>query len=206
MNYRCLEIPEPTDADWSAQPNYLCYPFKTPLLLSWSTAGPRPGMKCTQLYDPQLGGGWANDYLCYDNGTVGVLGELPRNSAGLCLDMDGAGNALTAPCSRNRWRMQTLAAGGQTALILEPTDVGDSSPRCLGVAGAGAAAGNRVVLENCNRKASQTWELNADLTLRNHADNTLCMVTAGTGAVVLGACDGSVATQWTLQRNAVTPF
>lgn len=203
-SYRCLEIREPADADFSIQPNYICYPFKTPMILTWSDSGPRPGMKCVLFYAPEAGAAWNDNHLCYFNATLGVLGEAIRDSTGRCIHPDVSNRAVTASCGTHRWRMTTLVPGTTTTLVYEPVDYfGNYTPRCLGVAGSSVNPGDRVVLETCTGKPSQTWAIGGGQTLRTGG---LCMRVDAGGAVTLGACDGTPATQWLIRRDATTPL
>lgn len=205
-SYRCLEIKEPADPDFSREPSYLCYPFATPMVLTWSDSGARPGLHCVLFYAPEAGPAWADNFLCYVNGTVGVLGETPRDANGQCILVDAVGQAFTGACGGTyRWRMTSiLPATAATTLVYEPVDYsGNYVSRCLGVAGASGSSGARVLLERCSGKASQTWTFETDLTLRTGG---FCMRVAAGGAVVLGSCDGSPATQWRIHRGASTPL
>lgn len=203
-SYRCLEISEPGDSDFSAQPNFLCYPFSTPMILTWSSSGAISGFKCVLFHAPEAGPAWVDDYLCYANGTVGAIGEVIRDASGRCLEVDGSGNAVMTVCGTLRWRRNDVSVGSVASFTYEPKNYGgDYVPRCLGTPGTTAKPGDRIILEPCSGTSDQDW-----LSLGGGQIQTggYCMQVAASGAVYLNTCTGATNQQWVIRRTATTPF
>jgi hypothetical protein len=203
-SYRCLEISEPADPDFSVQPSFLCYPSLTPMILTWSSSGPRSGLKCVLFYAPEAGAAWADDYLCYANGTVGAIGEVIRDASGRCLEIDGSGNAVMTVCGTLRWRRNDVSAGSVASFGYEPKDYGgDYRARCLGTPGTTAKPGDKLVLEPCTGESDQDWLSLGGGTIQNGG---YCLQVAASGAVYLNTCTGSSDQMWVIRRTAATPF
>jgi hypothetical protein len=61
---RCTQIIESADPDtWND--NYLCVPPSSPLIFSWSSAGPIAGKSCVQITESADPHSWMDNYLCY---------------------------------------------------------------------------------------------------------------------------------------------
>jgi hypothetical protein len=68
---------------------------------------------------------------------------------------------------------------------------------------AGTETGAAVVIEDCTGLTAQQWNVNANGTVTNASDPTLCLDTTGSAtadgsAVVVTTCSGSTSQSWKL--------
>ena len=72
INYKCVHVDEPGDTTWRNN-NYLCYKVtKMDVGLRWSSKGPIPNMKCTQmtLNTERTRQVWKDNYLCVPRDSI----------------------------------------------------------------------------------------------------------------------------------------
>ncbi|MEV4276497.1 ricin-type beta-trefoil lectin domain protein [Actinoplanes xinjiangensis] len=118
--------------------------------------------------------------------------RLRSESAGRCLDVNGASSASGSPmivwdCHSNA--NQQFSQNGQELRVLG---------KCLDV--PGNTAGTRVQISDCTASAGQRWNLNGNGTISN-AQNGLCLDVSGAGtangtAVVVWNCHTAANQRW----------
>jgi poly(3-hydroxybutyrate) depolymerase len=118
--------------------------------------------------------------------------RLRSESAGRCLDVNGASSASGSPmivwdCHSNA--NQQFSQNGQELRVLG---------KCLDV--PGNTAGTRVQISDCTASAGQRWNLNGNGTISN-AQNGLCLDVSGAGtangtAVVVWSCHTAANQRW----------
>ncbi|MGK5680255.1 galactose oxidase-like domain-containing protein [Actinoplanes sp. URMC 104] len=118
-----------------------------------------------------------------------------KNSTGRCLDVPSSALAIRTylqgyTCNNSKAQALTRLPGDKSLRVLG---------NCVDVPSSTFVAGRRIWAYQCNASVAQTWQFNADGTIRPLGKTTLCLAAASSAQsaqILLATCNGNALQKW----------